>query len=64
VVGVKAGSVVIYLADPLAYGQGVVREVLCNGRLLIDFEMDGEHYSDVFHPLEVELEATWRKVAA
>jgi hypothetical protein len=48
-----AGSLVTYNAHP-EWGEGVVRRIEPNDRLLVDFEIDGEPYSDDFHYAELK----------
>jgi hypothetical protein len=55
---VKPGTIVIYLAYP-GWGLGVVRRIEPDGRLLVDFEVDGRSYSDDFHAQELEVREVW-----
>lgn len=50
----RAGDIVILKARP-AWGVGVIRLVEPDGKLLVDFEVDGRAFSDDCHPLELEL---------
>lgn len=54
VIGVRAGSLVFYRAHE-DWGQGLVRKIERSGLLRVDFEVDGNVFSDVFHPNELRV---------
>lgn len=47
----KAGDHVVFLAEPELYGLGVIRGVLADGRLAVEFDGQVDH----FGPFELEL---------
>jgi hypothetical protein len=47
------GSLVTYTAHP-EWNNGVVTWPSPTGLLLVDFEIDGKPYSDMFHPRELQ----------
>lgn len=61
-INATAGSFVIYEAHP-EWGDGLVRRIEPNGLLRVDFEIDGEPYTDEFHPGELRTSHKARPLA-
>lgn len=51
-VDAKAGSLVLYKAHE-DWGVGLVRQITPGGMLQVDFEINGEFFTDSFHPNEL-----------
>jgi hypothetical protein len=62
-----AGSIVVYLADPLMYGRMIVVEITANGRVLCEcIHKDGAdtYPRELFDAHELELADKWAEVAS
>ena len=57
----QAGDRVVFLADPLAYGPGVIERVQSNGYIGVRLDSGGEEF---FTPHELELLDVWLQAAA